>query len=140
MATTRRAFLRTTVLAGAGLVAPTPALSPLFAQAPAAVTPEGARPTMPYGVQSGDVIGDHAIVWSRADRSVRMLVEWDTTDSFRTARRVTGPAALEDTDFTARVDLGDLPLGQQIFYRVVFQDLGDGKTLSVPLSGSFRTP
>ena len=39
-----------------------------------------------------------------------------------------------------RVDLGDLPLGQQIFYRVVFRDLGDGKTLSAPVTGSFRTP
>ena len=45
--------------------------------------------------------------------------------AFANASRVRGPAALETTDFTARVVLTDLPPGQRIFYRVRFQDLAD---------------
>ena len=45
-------------------------------QAPAVVTSDRMRPTMPYGVQSGDVMADRAIVWSRTDRPARMTVEW----------------------------------------------------------------
>jgi alkaline phosphatase D len=51
-----------------------------------------------------------------------------------------GPAALEDAGFTARVDLGDLPAGQRIFYRALFQDLTDLRTWSQPATGSFMTP
>jgi alkaline phosphatase D len=50
-----------------------------------------------------------------------------------------GPAALETTDYTARVDLAGLPPGERIFYRAMFQDLGDLKTLSEPLRGSMKT-
>ena len=51
-----------------------------------------------------------------------------------------GPAALEDSDFTARVDLEGLPAGQRIFYRALFQDLTDLRTWSAPVAGSFATP
>ncbi|MFP9023626.1 alkaline phosphatase, partial [Pseudomonas aeruginosa] len=37
-----------------------------------------ARPKLTDGVQSGDVQGDRALVWSRTDRPARMIVEWDT--------------------------------------------------------------
>src|SRR5438876_767572 len=109
-------------------------------QAPAIVTRDAARPAVPCGVASGDVAADRAIAWSRTDRPARMIVEYSTTPSFTDRRRVVGPAAMEDTDFTARVDLVDLPLGQRISYRVQFQDLSDLRTLSVPVDGSFRTP
>ncbi|MDR4306757.1 PhoD-like phosphatase N-terminal domain-containing protein [Chelatococcus sambhunathii] len=46
------------------------------------------RPMLPSGVQSGDVGADRAIVWGRADRPSRMIVEWSTTESFKDARRV----------------------------------------------------
>jgi alkaline phosphatase D len=136
----RRTFLRTTFGTAGGLVI-AHAL-PLRAHgqaAPAAVVPDAARPAMPYGVQSGDVTRDRAIVWSRADRPARMIVEWSTSDVFREARRVTGPAALEEADFTARVDLHGLPPGQQIFYRVSFEDLTTPRSVSAPLVGSFRS-
>jgi alkaline phosphatase D len=51
-----------------------------------------------------------------------------------------GPAALPESDFSARVDLAGLPPGQDIFYRAIFQDLADPKILSVPALGRFRTP
>jgi hypothetical protein len=70
----------------------------------------------------------------------RLLVEWATSDSFREAPRVVEPAALADSDFTVRVDLTGLPAGQQIFYRVRFEDLASPKGLSEPVVGRFRTP
>lgn len=38
--------------------------------------------------------------------------------------RIIGPAALAESDFTARVDLTGFPAGQPIFYRVLFEDHG----------------
>ncbi len=110
------------------------------AQAPAIVTPDKARPQMPYGVMSGDVTDNRAMVWSRTDRPARMIVDVSTTEAMADARRIVGPAALEVSDFTARVDLGGLAPGQTHFYRVQFQDLANPKVYSVPLVGRFRTP
>ncbi len=68
-----------------------------------------------------------------------MIVEYDTTEAFRNTSRITGPAAIETTDFTARVDLSGLPAGQKIFYRVTFQSLEDLRSYSEPVTGSFNT-
>jgi alkaline phosphatase D len=111
-----------------------------FGQAPAIVTAPGARPSIPFGVAAGDVGGGRAVVWSRTDRTARMFVELSTTERFADARRVRGPAALETSDFTSRVVLTDLPAGQRIFYRVLYQDLSDLRTWSEPVTGSFTTP
>jgi len=108
-------------------------------RAPAIITRDAARPGVPCGVATGDVADGQAIVWSRSDRPSRLVVEYSTTSSFANARRIVGPAALEDTDFTARVDLTDLPAGQRISYRVLFQDLSDLRLFSAPVEGSFRT-
>ncbi len=107
--------------------------------APAIITSERARPVLPCGVMSGDVTDSRAVIWSKADRPARMLVEVAANESFIGARRITGPAALDDSDFTARLDLSGLPPGATLFYRVVFQDLGDLKTLSAPATGRLRT-
>ena len=88
----------------------------------------------------GDVTADAAIVWCRTDRKARLHVEWSTTESFADARRLSGPAALEETDFTARVDLRALPPGQTIVYRATFEDLGDPRASSLPVTGRFKTP
>ncbi|MBS1807961.1 MAG: alkaline phosphatase D family protein [Acidobacteria bacterium] len=107
--------------------------------APAIITADSLRPQLPGGVQSGDITNNSAIIWSRCDRAARMMVEYATTESFTNAQKIIGPAALESSDFTARIDLQGLPAGQQIFYRVTFQDLTDRKIFSEPLAGSFRT-
>ena len=137
---TRRGFLQTSMLASGGLVLAGAIPRRGVAQtAPAVVVPDAARPAVPYGVQSGDVTGDRAIVWSRTDRPARMVVEWATSESFAGARRVVGPATLEETDFTARVDLRRLPRGQRIFYRVTFEDLATPGVTSVPVVGAFAS-
>jgi alkaline phosphatase D len=137
----RRRFLGKSALTIGGLATSSLVRRPVWAQttAPAVITSDAARPTIPYGVQSGDISGDRAIVWSRTDRPARLLVEWATNDSFRDATRVIGPAALTESDFTARVDLTGLPAGQQVFYRVRFQDLATPKVSSEPMTGRFRT-
>ncbi len=138
---TRRDLLQRSALAAGGLAAGVLPLRAFGQQAgPAVITSERARPQLPYGVQSGDLLGDRAILWARADRPARMVVEWATSDSFADARTLVGPAALEDTDLTAKLDLGGLPRGQQIVYRVTMVDLADAKLMSEPMVGSFRTP
>jgi alkaline phosphatase D len=92
--------------------------------------------------RGGDLHGLEArsMIWARSDKPARMVLEWDTTDRFANPRRITGPYALEDTDFTARVDLTQLPLNQTIFTRVAMEDLGSGRTRSDWLTAQFRTP
>jgi alkaline phosphatase D len=138
-ALTRRRFLGTLV---AGTALGTGGITEILAQGipPGVLTSEAARPQLPCGVMSGDVTGDRAIVWSRTDRAARMIVEYSVDESFRNAKRIVGPAALEHTDFTARLDLVGLPAGAQVFYRVMFLDLADAKTLSAPAQGRLRTP
>jgi alkaline phosphatase D len=128
----RRIFLQQTNAAGLGFAFTWRKPAPAFIQT--------ARPTLLCGVQSGDITANSAIVWSRADRPSRMLVEYATTESFTNAQRIAGTAALEPTDLTARVNLTNLPAGQRIFYRVEFQSLADLKQVSEPVTGSFITP
>ncbi len=137
----RRSFIRSATLAGGSVVA-AGLTGRGFAQgrSPAVVTSDRMRPALPYGVQTGDLLGDRAILWAASDRPARMMVEWATTESFTNARELSGPAALEDTDFTARLDLAGLPPGQRIFYRVTMVDLADLGLVSAPVTGSFTTP
>jgi alkaline phosphatase D len=100
---------------------------------------QGSRPLITHGVQSGDVSADGAVIWARTDRPARMIVEYATSDGFADASRIAGPAALDVSDFTARTVLTGLPAGQDVFYRVSFEDLSDLASLSEPLTGRFRT-
>ena len=135
----RRSFLGTSVVAGAGLVVARGTPWHPSHGAPAVVTSQSLRPLLPSGIQSGDVTSSRAVVWSRADRPAQMLVEWATNDRFENTRTVVGPAAMEDTAFTASLDLRGLPPGEQIVYRVRFESLESPGTFSEPLVGRFRT-
>lgn len=129
------------LVAAAGLTATTGLRGVLAqGQAPAVILGDDARPQMPSGVMSGDVTGRRAMLWSRADRPARMVVEVATTESMRDARRIIGPAALEASDFTARLDLGGLAPGQTHFYRIQFEDLARPGVFSQAQTGRFRTP
>ena len=97
------------------------------------------RPLITHGLQSGDVSTDSAVVWARADRPARMLVEFATTDSFKDIRGGTFVDALPDSDFTAKALLDGLPAGQDIFYRVRLQDLSAPTIVGEPMIGRFRT-
>lgn len=153
----RRAFLRGTLAAsstaalGCAGEAPPPAPPPAFEipalghaparvlSAPAIVPADGLRPVLTHGVQSGDVTSRSGIVWARADRLARLVVEWDVDPSFPNPRRVEGPVATGESDFTARLDLGDLPPGRRVHYRVAFESLDSPRERSEPHAGSFQT-
>src|SRR6476661_8742688 len=97
------------------------------------------RPLITHGLQSGDVTADSAVIWARADRPARMLVEIATTDSFKDVRNLAFVDALPESDFTAKLLVEDLPPAQDIFYRVRFQDLASPTISGEPKVGHFRT-
>jgi len=96
-------------------------------------------PQLTHGIQFGDVMADRAIIWSRADRPGRMLVEYSFDADFIDSTVIEGPLAFDSTDYTASVDLTGLPPGREVFVRVVFQDLDDSRALSKAGLGHFRT-
>jgi alkaline phosphatase D len=97
------------------------------------------RPLISHGVQSGDVSVDSGVVWARSDRPARMRVEIATTDSFKDIRQGAFVDALPETDFTAKILIEGLPAGQDIFYRIRFEDLSSPTLASEAVVGRFRT-
>lgn len=109
--------------------------------APATIASAADRPVAAQGLQFGDPREDGVIVWSRADRPSRMLLEWSTDRRFRNPRRIVGPHALETSDFTARVDLSQLPAdGRELHVRVVFEALDASRARSEPVIGRIALP
>jgi alkaline phosphatase D len=122
------------LLYGGAAVAAAPSLITNSLAAPAIAQ---SRPLITHGIASGDVSYDTAVIWSRADRRSRMLVEWSTTESFKDSHRVRGPWTGYDRDFTAKLLLRNLPAGERIFYRVRFEN--ERGTASEPVTGQFVT-
>ena len=96
-------------------------------------------PVMEQGIQFGDLAPGSAIVWSRADRPARMMVEYAFNEQFAQSRLIRGPYALEASDFTARQDLTGLPDGKDVYVKVWFEDLTNARTKSEPVTGHFHT-
>src|SRR4051812_30610560 len=69
------------------------------------------RPLITHGLQSGDVSANAGVVWARADRPSRALIEVATTDRFDDVRYTVWVDALPDSDFTAKLLLSDLSAG-----------------------------
>ena len=128
---TRRKLLTTAASGGA--------LSALGSLAKPYLSFAADRPSVSHGVQSGDVSTDSGMVWARADRPARMLVEIATTDSFKDIRHGVFVDALPETDLTAKALIDGLPAGQDIFYRIRFQDLSSPTAVGEPVVGRFRT-
>src|SRR5499427_5117970 len=126
-ALTRRRFLKTST-AAAGLAIAAPAISHA-----------ADRPLITHGIQSGDVSVESGVVWARSDRPARMLAEIATTDSFKEIAHAVYVDALPETDFTAKALIDGLPAGQDIFYRLRFQDLASPTIVGEPMVGRFRT-
>jgi alkaline phosphatase D len=128
---TRRRFLSFTVstaaLAGLGSVA-----SPYLSRA-------ADRPRIAGGLQSGDVSDGSAVLWSRADRPARMQVELSTVESFKTIFHARSADATPDRDFTSKLQVDALPPGQDIFYRVRFENLADTGVFGEAQIGRFRS-
>ena len=104
-----------------------------------AISGAGDRPLITHGVQSGDVTLDSGMAWARTDRPARMLVEASTTDSFKVIHSAVNVDALPETDFTAKALIDGLPAGQDIFYRIRFQNLDSPSIVGPAQVGRFRT-
>ena len=88
----RREFIKqTSLLASAAAYGGFGLPGRVFGATPS-ITAESERPVLAQGIQIGDVRDDRAIVWSRADRPARLLVEWDVTERFRNPRARARPA------------------------------------------------
>lgn len=111
-----------------------------FHQAPAIITSDKQRPRIDYGVSAGPSGTDRAIVWAHVDRPSRMIVEYTTTSSVSRRRRVQGSVASPQTGLTAFAEIRNLPSGQEVNYRVRFEDLDGGRAVSEPAVGSIKTP
>lgn len=96
-------------------------------------------PVLEQGLQIGDLEPGRAIIWSRSDRASRMYVEYAFNPEFTDAITVRGPYALENTDFTARQDLTDLPDGKDVYVKVWFEDLTNARGKSEAVTGHFHT-
>jgi alkaline phosphatase D len=97
------------------------------------------RPQIVNGIQSGDVSAGSAVVWARADRPARMQVEYATVESFKTMIGSAAAEALPGRDFTSKLLLEGLPPGQDIFYRVRFEDMAGSGIFGETQTGHFRT-
>lgn len=126
MIITRRRMLQSSAAAGLVLAAP-------------AISYASSRPVVTHGVQSGDVDTGAAMTWARADRPARAHVELSTVESFLDAVRLAPTDALPETDFAVKRLLTGLPSGQDIFYRVTFEEVAGGRAASEPAVGHFRT-
>ncbi|MEU8352173.1 alkaline phosphatase D family protein [Streptomyces sp. NPDC048845] len=129
----RRAVLRGGAAGSAALLVPGLAGGAAPAQA------LSGRPSAGWGVQTGDVTSSSGLVWTRADRPARMIVETSATESFRSVRRQFGPVLGPGSDFTGTTPLHGLPAGEQVYYRVLLAGPDDPRRTSRPVYGTFRT-
>jgi alkaline phosphatase D len=97
------------------------------------------RPEIAGGIASGDVSARSAVIWARADQPARMQVEYSSVESFKTILGAASSEALPDRDFTSKLLLDGLPPGQDIFYRVRFEDIAESGISGETQVGHFRT-
>jgi alkaline phosphatase D len=130
----RRTLLRTGLAAAGGVTAG----GVLWPDAAPAFVPSG-RPSLTHGVQSGEPRATSALVWSRADRPSRLLVEVSRRPDFRSARLVRGPVVTPETDLTGTVALDRLPSGTDLHYRVRAESLDRPGSHSEWVTGRLST-
>ncbi|MEU4193669.1 alkaline phosphatase D family protein [Kribbella sp. NPDC026611] len=131
MKLSRRQLLAASSVAGATLAVPG-----IASAAPNLVSRD--RAALPSGIASADVTPSSAVVWARADRPGRMVVQLTSHGRFDKAICLRGPKTDADDDFTARLPLRGLRPGQQYDYRIGFED-AYGR-IGQTLDGSFTTP
>ncbi len=121
---------------GAGLVTAAPPAAARSSRVPALTR---TRPSLTHGVASGDPVADGAVVWARADRTARMLVQVSRTPDLARARTVRGPVVTAATNFTGKLDVRGLPSGAEVFYRILLEDPDRSGVRGEPLAGRLVT-
>jgi len=133
----RRQFLSALGFTTAGTIAQN---SRAIANSPAWIPSDRSRPKIPYGIMSGDIRGNQAVIWSKSDRLSRMVIDYSLDENFNRSQRISGELAIAQQDFTARIVLPNLPTDRPIFYRVTFQDPNQPKIQSEPAAGRLQIP
>jgi alkaline phosphatase D len=111
-----------------------------FLAMPAFLRAQSSRPRITHGIQSGDPASDSVLLWARGDRPSRMWVEVASDEKFsKVLYKFRGPHLLPGTDFTARHVATGLPSGADLHYRITLEDLTEGRAMSEPTTGHFRT-
>lgn len=89
----------------------------------------GGHPETSWGVQVGDVTANSAVIWSRADRLSRLIVQIEN------GPEIAGEDATEASDFTARALVKNLAPGTRIRYRARFDrsEWMEGSFVTAPL-------
>jgi len=96
-------------------------------------------PLMEQGIQFGDLDHGSVMIWSRSNKESRMMVEYALNDRFTDSKIIRGPYAMGGTDYTAKQELTNLPLGKDVYVRVWFEDLTNARNKSKPVTGHFHT-
>ena len=133
----RRQFLAALGLTTAGTIAQN---SRAIANSPAWIPSDRSRPKIPYGIMSGDIRGNQAVIWSKSDRLSRMVIDYSLEENFKRSQRISGELGTAQRDFTARIVVPNLPTDRPIFYRVTFQDPDQPKVQSEPVTGRLQIP
>ena len=104
--------------------------------------PRKANAASPYafrhGVASGDPLADSVIIWTRVSGStgepVRVFWQVAADAAMRAILRSGEINAVREHDFTVKVDVGDLPAGQQLYFRFIADGVEStlGKTRTLP--------
>ncbi len=64
-----------------------------------------------------------------------MFIKYSPREDFRNTQRIYGPGALAGSDFTAKLDLRNLPAREKLFYRVSFRNLEQVERFGAPVTG-----
>ncbi|MCA4133097.1 alkaline phosphatase [Arthrobacter sp. M4] len=103
------------------------------------------RLTLPSGIATGDVSAESAVLWARSSDAGRMVATLRAIDDAGDvlggkaafSRRLRGPWATENSDFTAKIHADKLPARTRFALDISFED--DGGATGQTVSGTFRT-
>ena len=90
-----------------------------------------------HGVASGDPLENNVIIWTRVtpEKNTSLEVSWEVAEdeAFTTLVNTDKTNVSSDTDYTLKVDVQNLEIGKQYFYRFqcngVYSPIGKTKTL-----------
>jgi alkaline phosphatase D len=97
--------------------------------------------SLEYGIASGDVTDKTAIIWSKAEKSETMHVQFSNESNYSHSQLKT-TVVNATKDFTGHVKLDMLSPSTTYYYKVWFTGIGndkDSNATSSPTAGVFRT-
>jgi alkaline phosphatase D len=94
-----------------------------------------------HGVASGDVTNSSSIIWSRANESAIMNLEYSNNKNMQTPVLVTQPVN-QSSDFTGHIKIDNLNPDTMYFYRIWFSGNNSSTNASIHssyINGTFKT-